>query len=67
MPQSRDKDMQLMAKCLNSPDGKLLMQELETLWDRYTLLGETPIDTGHRVGLRDAFKHLQQIADYEGT
>ena len=63
MPQSREKQLQAMATCLNTPDGKVLMAELEKLWDGYSLLGEGTLSTGHKIGQRDAFKHLKLLSD----
>lgn len=63
MPQSRDQLLARMAECLNTPDGQILMAELETMWDGYGLMGVDGIETGWKIGQRDAFKYLKQLSD----
>ncbi len=60
MPQSQERLEELLAfeRVLNTDDGQRLIEELSINWDGFTIMGETPQETGHRVGLRDAFKYL---------
>ena len=40
-----------------------MMKELESIWDGYKIMGDTPEDTAYKVGQRDAFKFLQYLAN----
>jgi hypothetical protein len=50
-----------MKALLNTPDGKVLVAELEGVWDTFSLLGDTPELTAYAVGQRDAYKFLKDV------
>ncbi len=67
MPQSdsRKRKLELIRILLRSDDGQLLLEEIEIMWDAYTLIGATPEKTAYNVGLRDAFKHIYSLSTGE--
>ncbi len=60
MPQSTERLEQLEAikRLLNTPDGDMLLDELEVEWDSFRLMGDDPYKTAYKVGMRDAFRFL---------
>jgi hypothetical protein len=54
-------DMQKFEMMLKSDIGQQFVEELETCWDQFNLLGEDPHKTAYNVGLRDAFKFIKDI------
>jgi hypothetical protein len=57
--------MSAMQRLLNSPDGELLVEELETIWNPFDLRGETDAETNYNVGLRDAYMFIKMLQDGE--
>jgi hypothetical protein len=61
--ESRDKRLYGFSVYLNTVTGVDMMKELESIWDGYKIMGDTPEDTAYKVGQRDAFKFLQYLAN----
>jgi hypothetical protein len=52
-------------RLFTSPDGKLVLQDLEDELNPDVLIGKTSEDTAYNVGRRDAFVYIQQLIRYE--
>ena len=59
--EDRVRTLETMRECLLTPSGEALVDELEIMWDSYGLMGDSPEQTGHNVGLRDAYKFIKQL------
>jgi hypothetical protein len=57
----RETDLNRIKHLLNTPDGEVLVDELEDAWDQNVLLGSSPERTAYNVGLRDAFKFIRML------
>jgi hypothetical protein len=54
-------------RCLNTPDGKVLLDALEQEYLYGRLLGDTPEQTAYRLGSRDVVIYLRELRSHEGN
>ena len=58
---SRELKLKQMYHCLNTPEGKVLMDELRTTLDGGDLFDSDPLVMAQNVAGRDVFKYLEVI------
>ena len=61
--QERQRVLQIINRLLRSDDGKILLEELEAVWDGPGILGADPQTTAYNCGKRDAYKMLLELAE----
>lgn len=52
-------------RLFTSPEGELVLHDLEEELNKDVLIGKTSEDTAYNVGRRDAFVYIQQLIRYE--
>lgn len=61
----RNNILRACERALNTPDGKLLMQEIQDTLDPYTLGSDKPTRVVYLAGQRDAYKFIERLASGE--
>lgn len=59
------KKTQAAARILNSPDGKVLMEALETEFIPVNIIGKDALETYYSLGQRDVVMYLKQLLNFE--
>ena len=61
MTGDREAQLQAMTRCLNSPDGELLMAELAVIWNPPVIFTSDTAALAHACALRDAYHLLLEL------
>ena len=59
---SRENDLDRMRMLLNTDDGKLLLEEMNSM-SGGSLMGADPQQTGYKVGKRELYEWMLRIAE----